>query len=60
MRKKPDNALAIEVGIPEDSEVELLQPPQQSKLPGQKVGRHWWFRLNAVNEWPSHVTRHGT
>lgn len=24
---------------------------QEGKIPGQKVGRHWWFRGEAIGQW---------
>jgi len=29
----------------------LYKLAQEGKLPGQKVGRHWRFRKNAVDRW---------
>ena len=53
MSKKPDNVLTIDelsayLKIPKSS---LYKLAQEGKLPGQKVGRHWRFHLDAVDEW---------
>ncbi|MCC5829125.1 MAG: helix-turn-helix domain-containing protein [Phycisphaeraceae bacterium] len=53
MNKQPDNVLTIDdlsayLKIPKSS---LYKLAQEGKLPGQKVGRHWRFHLDAVDEW---------
>jgi len=32
----------------------LYKLAQEGKLPGQKVGRHWRFHREAVDEWLKH------
>jgi excisionase family DNA binding protein len=53
MSKKPDNVLTIDelsayLKVPKSSLYKLVQ---EGKLPGTKVGRHWRFHLEAVDDW---------
>lgn len=35
----------------------LYKLAQEGKVPGQKVGRHWRFRKEAIDRWLEHDTR---
>jgi len=53
MSKKPDNVLTIDelseyLKVPKSSLYKLVQ---EGKLPGVKVGRHWRFHLDTVDDW---------
>jgi excisionase family DNA binding protein len=53
MAKKPDNVLTI-VDLSAYLKIStstLYKLAQEGRLPGQKVGRHWRFHREAVDDW---------
>jgi excisionase family DNA binding protein len=53
MAKKPGSVLTIGelcnyLKVPKST---LYKLAQEGKIPGQKVGRHWRFRKQAVDRW---------
>ena len=53
MGKEPESIMTIEeiadyLRIPKSTVYKLAQ---EGKIPCQKVGRHWRFRKNTINEW---------
>ena len=52
MAKKQDiltiDELSAYLKIPKSTAYKLCQ---ESKIPGQKVGRHWRFRKEAIDRW---------
>ena len=53
MPKQPDSVMTIGdlAGYLRISKSTLYKLAQEGKLPSQKVGRHWRFHREAVDEW---------
>lgn len=48
--------VAIYLRIPRASVYKLAQ---KGKIPGQKVGKHWRFRRETIDQWLSEAARQG-
>ena len=53
MEKRDDSVMTIDElsGYLKIAKSTLYKLAQEGKLPGQKVGRHWRFRKDAVDRW---------
>lgn len=54
MGKSPPNAVLTITELSKYLKISrstLYKPAQEGKLPAQKVGRHWRFHREAVDEW---------
>ena len=62
MAKKFGNVLTIDdlAAYLKISKSTLYKLAQQSKIPGQKVGRHWRFRKETIDRWLDQIGSDGT
>jgi excisionase family DNA binding protein len=38
----------------------LYKLAQQGKIPGQKIGRHWRFSKDVIDQWLEQTQKHGS
>ena len=53
MTEHPNKVLTIEelAAYLKISQSSLYKPAQKGEVPGQKVGKHWWFRRDIIDQW---------